>query len=387
MFIMDRKSISVNVERRLYAESMGRCMNPACKKELFRVNGDVIEKAHIDPYCKTSDNTYENLVVLCPTCHRDFDKNYAFNPEEVKLWKETRKQELEKYFAVKYSSFDKLKEQVVPLLLENLSIFENYYLGNNKSLWDKFEPKILINNRKLKTLFSSNLHLFQSHHQKEYSNLEYVYQFILHADEFEATRSDDEKNRQILFPKEINSMFGVRSVRGSLMPLTESLEDLISKLQQKGIYEGISLLSNPPFITILKEGTGEVELVYLDDAPRLRQLYYDYHCFKSTKVRLENLIFALSYISSRGVHYDFVTPNNLREITVNGTKMVFIYEYCLSEVTLSQMLLDENSVVVNLHNWNEESCISAAAYEKAKVMKVNLLTQRKFYEFIKSIKS
>lgn len=29
---MDRTTISENVKRRLYAESMGRCMNPDCKK-------------------------------------------------------------------------------------------------------------------------------------------------------------------------------------------------------------------------------------------------------------------------------------------------------------------------------------------------------------------
>lgn len=60
---MSRKEISENVKRKLYAESMGRCMNPHCQKELFRINGDIIEKAHIDPYCKTANNSFENLVV------------------------------------------------------------------------------------------------------------------------------------------------------------------------------------------------------------------------------------------------------------------------------------------------------------------------------------
>mgnify|MGYP000476599993 FL=1 len=41
---MSRKEISENVKRKLYAESMGRCMNPHCQKELFRINGDIIEK-------------------------------------------------------------------------------------------------------------------------------------------------------------------------------------------------------------------------------------------------------------------------------------------------------------------------------------------------------
>lgn len=56
-------------KRKLYAESMGRCMNPDCKIELFAENGDIIEKAHIDPYCETADNSFENLVLLCPNCH------------------------------------------------------------------------------------------------------------------------------------------------------------------------------------------------------------------------------------------------------------------------------------------------------------------------------
>lgn len=81
---MSRENIDENTKRRLYAESMGRCMNPDCQIELFKEKGDIIEKAHIVPYCETADNAYENLVVLCPNCHTDFDKNHAFTPEQVK---------------------------------------------------------------------------------------------------------------------------------------------------------------------------------------------------------------------------------------------------------------------------------------------------------------
>ena len=51
------RNLSESVERKLYAESMGRCMNPNCKEELFKMNGDIIERAHIIPYAKTSDNS------------------------------------------------------------------------------------------------------------------------------------------------------------------------------------------------------------------------------------------------------------------------------------------------------------------------------------------
>ena len=84
---MSRKPIEENVKRRLFAESMGRCMNPNCKAELFCGDGDIIEKAHIDPYCETEDNSFENLVLLCPNRHTNFDKNHAFSAEEVREWK------------------------------------------------------------------------------------------------------------------------------------------------------------------------------------------------------------------------------------------------------------------------------------------------------------
>ena len=47
------------------------------------------------------------------------------------------------------------------------------------------------------------------------------------------------------------------------------------------------------------------------------------------------------------------------------------------------MLPEENTVIVNLHNWNGESCISEQAYERAEKMNVKLLTMDAFYEYIK----
>lgn len=49
---MSGRYIDENVKRRLYAESMGYCMNPNCRCNLFAGTGDIIEKAHIDPYAR-----------------------------------------------------------------------------------------------------------------------------------------------------------------------------------------------------------------------------------------------------------------------------------------------------------------------------------------------
>lgn len=299
-------------------------------------------------------------------------------------WKDTRKEELERFFGKKLETFENLKKEVTPLLLENKTIYERYYLNDNKILWDKFEGKILVNNRKLKALFLANASLIQRHREKSYSNLAHVQYFIAHVDEFEATRTEEEKNREILFPSEINSMFGITPVEDFILPSTESLELLIERLKAQGKYEAAVIGIDHPYIQ-LSEG-GQSVRVFLDDTPRLRQMYYNYGCFMGAKVRLESLNYALKYIRSRNVSFNFLSDSNLREITIQSTKLIFIYEYCLSQSELMRLAPEKNSIVVNLHNWNGESCISSQAYMLAKHMHVQLLTMGAFYGYINEIK-
>lgn len=376
---MNSRYIDESAKRKLYAESMGRCMNPNCQRELFCKNGDIIEKAHIDPYCKTADNSFENLILLCPSCHTDFDKNNAFTPKEVLGWKRTRREELEKMFSKKYASFEELKKEVVPLLLENQTIFTTYYLKENKVLWDKFEATILSNNRKIKMLLSVNLDLIQCNQQKSHSNLAYIQTFMRHVDEFEATRIDEEKSREVLFPAEIDSMFGIAPVEDAILPSTESLENLIQRLKSQGKFETIVMGIERPYIQMKEEKSIKV---FLDDTPRLRQLYYNYNCFKRAKVRLESLNFALKYINSRKISFKFLDETNLREIMIYDKKLIFVYEYCLSQSDIIRLSPEENTVIINLHNWNGNSCISKQAYEMAAAMKVELLTMKAFYGYI-----
>lgn len=374
--------ISEQVKRKLYAESLGRCMNPACQKELFTSNGDIIEMAHIDSYSKTNDNSFENLVLLCPNCHTDFDKNHAFTKEEIASWKKIRQEELERMFSKKFTNFEELEKNVVPLLLENKTIFEKYYLGNHKELWDKLEGKILVNNRKLKMMFSSNLDLIQHHPDKNYSNARYIEDFLIHVDEFEATRPLEEKMRVVLFPEEINSMFGIAPIVDRFLPSVESLELLIKKLKKNGKFKKVVLGLDHPYIEIQNEKT---EKVFLDDTPKVRQLYYEYECFHGAKVRLESLNYALRYIRFKKIDFYFLDETNLKEIRIENKKMIFVYEYCLSEEDLMRMLPEKNSVIVNLHNWNGVGCISTKAHELAQKMHIQLLTMSDFYEYIKRI--
>jgi len=373
------------VQRKLYAESMGRCMNPDCQEGLFKDNGDIIEKAHIAAFRHTADNSFENLIVLCPNCHTNFDKNSAFSPDEVKMWKQIRKQEFDRIFSEKYATFDDLSNKVTPLLLENKTIYEHYYLDDKKELWNKFEGKILANNRILRKILENNFDLIQRHHEKSYSNLELVHSFLTHIDEFETSRLEEEKSRHALFPEEINAMFGISPIKDFLLPSVESLETLITKLQNEGKFISISIGNDDPYIQ-LKEEEKSVK-IFLYDTIRLRQFYFNYKCLKKTTVRLESLNFALRYIYSRKVIFEILKYNNLREVLVNNIKLIFIYEYCLSKVTLAQLSPEANSVIVNLHNWNGSSCISKEAHAFAKVINVRLLTMDNFYVYINELNS
>ena len=264
---------------------------------------------------------------------------------------------------------------------ENYSIYKSYYLSGNKSLWDKFEPQILSNNEKLKLLFENNRTLFQQHSYKEYSNLELIQKFITHVDEFKITRDDGEKLREVLFPQEINSIFGIMPVTDYILLSTESMEELIKVLRKENLIDEVMLGIDRPYILLKNR-----EKIFMDDTPRVRQLYYDNSCFRKTGVRLESLNFALKYLRSRNINFTYVNQDSLREIKVNDINIVFVYEYCLSRTFLSSMSPKPNYVIVNLHNWNGSYCISREALNLADNFEVKLLTMDEFYGYINEIK-
>ena len=373
-----RKAVSENTKRRLYAESMGRCMNPRCEAELF-LNGDIAEKAHIIPHCDTADDSFENLILLCPNCHRDFDKNNTFDGSEVKIWKNIRREQISQIFTQQYDSFEKLENAVKPILEENKTIYENYYLKENLQLWTKFENKILTNNQQLKLILTRNKDLLQDFSNKEYSNLEIVNQLILHIDEFMGTRLDKEKSRTVLFPEKILSIFGIQAIKLNLFSSIESLECLINKLKPLEI----SIDIEDPYIKYIEKDAHIV--LYLKDTPRLIQLYEQYRCFRKKELPLINLNFILKWLKNNNIAYSFCKLPSLSEIEIKGKSLKFIYKYCMSRADIISLCPKVGLNIVNLHNWNGEDCISSEAYAQAESMGVTLLTSNEFYKYVHKI--
>jgi len=63
----DRPAIPKPLKRRVLVEAGHRCAIPTCR----HIEVDV---AHIVPYEKCKAHKYENLIALCPNCHRRADK-------------------------------------------------------------------------------------------------------------------------------------------------------------------------------------------------------------------------------------------------------------------------------------------------------------------------
>lgn len=63
----NRPAIPTKLKRSVLVEAGHRCAIPTCRQT-------PVELAHITPWSKVKEHTYENLIALCPTCHTRFDR-------------------------------------------------------------------------------------------------------------------------------------------------------------------------------------------------------------------------------------------------------------------------------------------------------------------------
>jgi 5-methylcytosine-specific restriction endonuclease McrA len=67
--VMDKRpGIPKEIERKVLIEAGHRCSIPTCKYPR-------VEIAHIIPWAESFDNSFENLIALCPNCHDLYDKD------------------------------------------------------------------------------------------------------------------------------------------------------------------------------------------------------------------------------------------------------------------------------------------------------------------------
>lgn len=131
----DSRNISEKDIKKLWGRSAGRCS--LCHEKLLPLideNVDVIgDMAHVIAYKKDGargdanaeyDNSYDNLILVCPTCHRVIDHNpQKYSCEALLTIKQTWESNVENALEVKYETQSEALQMIVALMEENREIW------------------------------------------------------------------------------------------------------------------------------------------------------------------------------------------------------------------------------------------------------------------------
>ena len=212
----------------LFAASGGYCQNPGCERRLFLDTGSkrihIAEMAHVfaanklvpranTELSETERGAFENLILLCSTCHTIIDKAEQDFPDQLlATWKRDHEARLAKVFgAVHMASRSEVRSAIEPLLQENRVIFKEYnpdlaYSENPESeiaaVWQRnIRERIIPNSRRLlATLEANRDHMTD----REARTLEL---FRQHVHDLEARHFTDViDGQQRRFPPEMDSM-------------------------------------------------------------------------------------------------------------------------------------------------------------------------------------
>lgn len=223
-------AISEKVKRRLWAASGGFCVKPDCHADLFPFfeNGiitNIEELAHIIGQKKKGPrgnnsmplnerDEFENIVLLCPTCHTIIDKNPdIFQNATINDWKAKHEESIRKLFITqKFDTREQIRTYLKPLLDENKLIFEKYgpYSENARNdqlatelMWESLAiKKLLPNNRKIENVIEINQHLLKG------SDYGQFVEFKLHREGFEYNKISGDVNATVpTFPKDFENIF------------------------------------------------------------------------------------------------------------------------------------------------------------------------------------
>ncbi|MXV19093.1 HNH endonuclease signature motif containing protein [Deinococcus xianganensis] len=212
----------------LWGRAGGICSNPVCGKDLTVLNSQlqwfqIGEMAHIiarqedGPRGQTGggSNAYENLILLCPTCHTMIDKAPAgqYTQEILISWKNDHETKIRDAFArITFGSLDDLKREIGFILLDNHQLYEEFGPksvaaqdpeSNLWKMWSEVKEKSLVpNNKKIIKIIQGNLRLLGPEEAKLF------FRFKAHADGFEKNQYS-RLDSYPLFPAEFAEVFRI----------------------------------------------------------------------------------------------------------------------------------------------------------------------------------
>lgn len=142
----NRKSIPAETKLRLFAASGGHCQRPECLAALYpsELSGvkHIAEMAHVLPHAEAGPrkeerpdegfdpDSFDNLILLCPTCHTIIDKKPDAYPRSTLLtWKREHLSNLAAHQGI--TEYDS-REDVRNAISERMD--------ENRAIWKKFAP-------------------------------------------------------------------------------------------------------------------------------------------------------------------------------------------------------------------------------------------------------
>lgn len=140
----DRKPISAETRLRLFSEAAGHCQRPDCLRLLFPIEmgGDrhIAEMAHVIPYGSAGPrqnerpdgvfdvNAFENLILLCPSCHTIIDKDPGSYDRNTLLgWKSNHLSALANKQGIRsYERRSQARGAVLAAMTENQAVWNEF---------------------------------------------------------------------------------------------------------------------------------------------------------------------------------------------------------------------------------------------------------------------
>ncbi|MFQ6403742.1 HNH endonuclease signature motif containing protein [Methylophilus sp. 'Pure River'] len=210
-------SISDNDYKLLWGRAAGICSNPSCREDLTillegATSYNVGEMAHIIAHSPSGprgnqqggSDKYDNLILLCPTCHRTIDKSPEglYPIDLLNSWKIEHEAVIRSSGSEKrFSSLNDLKKYVNRMLMENRANWEAFGpqsetarrdLGSNLHiLWTLRKLDTIVpNNIRIVNVVNSNIELLEPEEFKAFID------FKIHASAFE----DNQLNRLDSYP-------------------------------------------------------------------------------------------------------------------------------------------------------------------------------------------
>ncbi|MGW5235976.1 HNH endonuclease [Streptomyces nodosus] len=81
LMAQDRPDIPARLKRAVLVEAGHQCAIPTCRQT-------PVEIAHIDPWVKVKEHTFDNLIALCPTCHVRYDGRREIDRQAMLQYKQ-----------------------------------------------------------------------------------------------------------------------------------------------------------------------------------------------------------------------------------------------------------------------------------------------------------